>query len=880
MKATDQKEAFIPYKFKALKVYTSTEWLAGNKKKYRQVFDQSEVSFIYCELSLANKLYDESDWMADIHLKCFNAKGNTLICDLHYNKKVNKYDQILFVREGWGNKTRNSFWKRGTYYWEAWIGDKKVATKYFYIEATDRQGAEDEQKSLHDQYATVKSIRLFEGPYDDQPEEDRTYLKTFDKNETRYVYCDIELMNNNQKRKWHCEMFIKFYNSARELKGQVVKLLRVQGGETDIQITAGWGANRPGSWREGKYTAEFVFMDELIAVVPFDVASKVQLGESQMLLPGWPNFLLPYSEQMETEFIDWQKKLDELIGLDEIKKQINDHSLYIKFLRLRRNKGIKDKRGINIHSVFVGNPGTGKTTVAKMMGKLYHKMGLLTRGHVHEVDRVDLVGEYIGQTAPKVKEAIDSARGGVLFIDEAYALARKNDDSKDFGKEVIEILLKEMSNGPGDLAVIVAGYPEEMEYFLDSNPGLKSRFKHVFEFRDYLPEELMDIASYLAEREKVKLSPGAKKALQNMIIHAFRQRDKSFGNARFVNDLIEKAKINLGLRVMHVDQPEKLTKRELQTILKEDVLNIKPDFSRPKLNLPIDDAELQLALSDLHGLYGLQSVKDSVQEMVDLVKYHLRQGHDVLNHFNMHTLFIGNPGTGKTTVARILARIYKALGILERGHLIETDRQGMVAGYVGQTAIKTDKKINEAIGGVLFIDEAYALSQPAQSMSNDFGTEVIQVLIKRMEDRKSEFFLFAAGYPDNMEIFLNSNPGFKSRFDHLLYFEDYNVSELSGIFQSMIRKDGYKIDKRALEELETQIKDMYSRRDKYFGNARRMRILADQVIRNQNLRASKASDNVTKTIQIEDIIESKKTPGEWKAPKKSIGFQSGLRSQD
>lgn len=146
-----------------------------------------------------------------------------------------------------------------------------------------------------------------------------------------------------------------------------------------------------------------------------------------------------------------------------------------------------------------------------MMGLLYKKMGLLTKGHVHEVDRVDLVGEYIGQTAPKVREAIEKARGGVLFIDEAYALARANDDSKDFGREVIELLVKEMSDGPGDLAVIVAGYPKEMQYFLKSNPGLRSRFKIFLDFPDYLPQELSAIADYAAREKEVAFSRGCKR---------------------------------------------------------------------------------------------------------------------------------------------------------------------------------------------------------------------------------------------------------------------------------------------------------------------------------------------------------------------------------
>ena len=168
-----------------------------------------------------------------------------------------------------------------------------------------------------------------------------------------------------------------------------------------------------------------------------------------------------------------------------------------------------------------------------MMGRLYNKMGLLSKGHVHEVDRSDLVGEYIGQTAPKVKEAIQLARGGVLFIDEAYALARSAEDSKDFGREVIEILVKELSNGPGDLAVIVAGYPKEMKTFLDSNPGLRSRFKLTFEFADYLPQELSKIAEFASQEKEVTLAPEAKVLVDEMITEAYRSRDRAFGNARF-----------------------------------------------------------------------------------------------------------------------------------------------------------------------------------------------------------------------------------------------------------------------------------------------------------------------------------------------------------
>jgi AAA+ superfamily predicted ATPase len=482
------------YKFKDLKVYASTEWLADNKKKYRQVFDRFETTYVYAELSFFNKYFDEEDWEVEVQLKCYALKkGRREVCDLTLQKKVSKYDHIVYIREGWGNKAEGAFWKKGSYYWEAWIGEEKVGIKYFYIE----ESGKDAVSLLENPYLEVQSVRLYEGPYDDLPEEGRRYYKSFHSEETRYIYAEIFLRNVHPAKYWQCELFAKFFNDARELKGQVVRLQRVERREDIVQITAGWGSNVKGSWRKDRYTAEIVFMDHLMAVVPFEVGDSFDEGTTPVWLPDrGAHILLEPSDENHLSFADVMAKLDALIGLNEIKQQVRDHANYIKFLQLRKERGFDEHDQIDVHSVFIGNPGTGKTTVAGMMGQLYKKMGLLSKGHVHEVDRVDLVGEYIGQTAPKVREAIEQARGGVLFIDEAYSLARSSDDTKDFGREVIEILVKEMSNGPGDLAVVVAGYPKEMRQFLDSNPGLKSRFKLYFEFQDYLPQELSAIADY------------------------------------------------------------------------------------------------------------------------------------------------------------------------------------------------------------------------------------------------------------------------------------------------------------------------------------------------------------------------------------------------
>ena len=311
-------KANLPYKFKELKVYASTEWLADNKKKYRQVFDRYEISYVYAELSFFNKLFDEEDWDITITLKCFSvAQGKRKeLCKLDLNKKVSKYDSTVYIREGWGNKNEGTFWKKGTYYWEAYIEGQKEATKYFYVEDAGEPITDE-----NNPYLELRSLRLYEGPYDDMAEEDRTYYKTFSAEETRYIYGEFTFKNGNVGQKWQCELFSKFYNGAKELKGQVIRLQSVKKDEDFLTITAGWGSNHQGSWRLGNYTLELVFMDRLMAVIPFAVEGEFREGFPHVRLPHarLPMVMAPDEDPDET-LDSTLSKLDQLIGLQRIKK--------------------------------------------------------------------------------------------------------------------------------------------------------------------------------------------------------------------------------------------------------------------------------------------------------------------------------------------------------------------------------------------------------------------------------------------------------------------------------------------------------------------------------------------------------------------------------
>jgi SpoVK/Ycf46/Vps4 family AAA+-type ATPase len=251
-------------------------------------------------------------------------------------------------------------------------------------------------------------------------------------------------------------------------------------------------------------------------------------------------------------------------------------------------------------------------------------------------------------------------------------------------------------------------------------------------------------------------------------------------------------------------------------------------------NKSLDDV-LFGSLAELNALTGLDGIKNEVNEMVKLVRFYQESGKDILNKFSLHTVFTGNPGTGKTTVARILSKIYKGLGILEKGHLVEVDRQALVAGYVGQTAIKTGDKINEAMGGVLFIDEAYSLANESGAQ-HDFGGESIQVILKRMEDLRGKFGVIVAGYTDNMQEFIQSNPGLRSRFDKYFFFEDYSPEDMLTIALSIFTKEGVTPDPASVEHLKKYFAFLHHARDKHFGNARTVRQVVGEVVKNQHLR--------------------------------------------
>ena len=588
----------------------------------------------------------------------------------------------------------------------------------------------------------------------------------------------------------------------------------------------------------------------LAATVPLDLSSDEQSDPEPSQTAEAPKGDSGESAAPKESVEDVLAELDSLVGLEGVKAEVKRIVNLAKVNEARRAQGLKVPP-MTYHMVFTGNPGTGKTTVARIVARAFRALGIAKGGQLVETDRSGLVGRYAGETAVKTNAKVDEAIGGILFVDEAYQLA--SSDSDDYGKEAIVTLLKRMEDDRDKLIVIAAGYTDEMRDFLDANSGLRSRFSKTIEFSDYTAKELAAIFRSIAKKNEFVLAADLEEGLDAAMVKLTAKRDRTFGNARFVRQLFEDA---TGRQANRLAESGNLDADALKTLALADLGlgERKTDVRAPT----IDEV-----LAELDSLVGLKPVKDELRRLIATVRANkMREEKGLENNVTMsyNFVFTGNPGTGKTTVARILGKAFRALGVLDRANFVETDRSGLVAKYEGQTAAKTNKLIDSAMGGILFIDEAYQLNQ---GENDQYGSEAVATLLKRMEDARGSMVVIIAGYSNEMKKFMEINSGLESRFNRTIEFPDYSAKELGEIYRSMAKKAKYRLSDDVEHWLVPYISMLTEKRDKNFGNARWARNLFEKSVERQSLRVTDLADpsaEELQTIRLKDLGVKLKDP--------------------
>jgi len=537
------------------------------------------------------------------------------------------------------------------------------------------------------------------------------------------------------------------------------------------------------------------------------------------------------------------QKLDAMVGLAPVKQEVQALIARTQVEQKRREQGL-DVSALSQHMVFTGPPGVGKTEVARLIAEIFRALRVLRKGHVVETDRAGMVAGYLGQTAAKTLDKCKEALDGILFIDEAYTMSavQGGNVGHDFGKEAIDTLLKFMEDNRDRIIVIVAGYRNEMRRFIDSNPGLSSRFSKTVDFPSYNAAELTEIFKRMAARQQFDLPDGFEAKLKPWI--EGRSKAEDWANAREMRTLLEKTREAQALRLA------KDPTADVSRVAVEDI--VLATGQQPEG----DETSVAAALARLDDMIGLAPVKQEVKRLVARLEVEQKrraQGLPIAA-VSQHMVFTGPPGVGKTEVARVLGDVLRALKVLRKGHLVETDRAGMVAGYVGQTALKTIDKCKEALDGILFVDEAYTMAAQPGDVGHDFGKEAIDTLLKFMEDNRERIIVIVAGYRNEMRRFIDSNPGLSSRFSKTIDFPSYGASDLCKILRGMAARQGFLLP----DDFEAALAPWLEQRSKApdWGNARSMRSLLEKARESQAIRISTDADADLSRIETADLLDA------------------------
>lgn len=560
-------------------------------------------------------------------------------------------------------------------------------------------------------------------------------------------------------------------------------------------------------------------------------------------------------------------KLNNLVGLKSLKYNIETHLNLVRFARLRQQNGLQAVIP-PLHMIFTGNPGTGKTTVASLLGEIYASLGILKTGQVIKADRKKLVGQYIGDTEENTKRALQQSHGNILFIDEAYTLVSDPDDKRDYGSKVLDCLLDELGKENSDMIIILAGYPDEMEKMLQSNKGLQSRFPYTFHFEDYSEEELMEIAVRTAQSSGYTFSEEAYIRLQELVHREVTRRiakdAKHFGNARFITRLISTRIIpNMSRRVLSSDETQ-TSPLLLSQIEASDV-----PASATDADYTIDEAQVSRALKELEELKGREEVKQTMRNLVTLARTRQEEGEDLSEIIPLQWTFTGATGTGKSSVARLLAQLLHAF------HLISSDRMTQLrmpqAAQNTWSSYDIDRILRDTMKqagqGLLFID----LDDIA---GNHIDVQWLRCKLTSLTAEMPGSYAFVIAVDDTR---LPLQPIDMPLSTSVIHFSGYTADELMAILCQRLAKHGFSLTPEAEETVRARIQSLYDTRST-LANARTIKHICTALEASAQLRASQEKGSIppvsSEKLDLTKITKEDAEAIKWKqVHNANIGFK-------
>lgn len=554
---------------------------------------------------------------------------------------------------------------------------------------------------------------------------------------------------------------------------------------------------------------------------------------------------------------DSMAELDSLIGLSSLKKKMRDYLNVIRLVNLRMEKGLPTKMP-RMHMVFMGNPGTGKTTVAQIIGRIFASWGILSSGRVIRTEKSMLVGQYIGQTEYMMRNLLARAKGNVLFIDEAYQLIVE-DNERDHGRIVMNSLLTELGNDESDMVVILAGYTAPMKKLLQSNEGIESRFPNVFTFEDYTTDELMDIARLMIKGQGLKLTEGAESNLRNIINEEAKKPSPRFGNGRFVSNLIQNEILaTMGSRLASVSNP---TVDDLVTILPQDVV-----IGKDHIDVEFDDVAIDAALARLDNLSGLDNVKRAIHNFVQSARYLHSIGEPFVGKGLLSWRFIGKSGTGKSTVAEIMAAILKGMHLIANSNITQFKAERLLSASDKDYNTMLQELVKKSCNGLIFID---ADESQLGIYKREYANFVEGIKLKLEEltvevGGKCALIMAELDAPNKTVAEQMTESGIYE-FDHTLVFKDFTPDELYDILCNCLSKFKITFTPAAESHIRKYITTL---RSNYEANARTMKLMSRTIHQQVILRESGLTRRPKEhQVQLADIETFK-----WNSRKGRVGY--------